>query len=125
LVPLLRRQGIRSRHLAKSISLDIDIQVANSAVFGEFPCRAGKTAEPAVRRCGDKWSWARILDHQLNCVAGAPGIPPQMASDVDRGTPPSRRGDDLRINDFLREYLGMTGTKFGCGAVPELGDHHG
>ena len=25
--------------------------------------------------------------------------------------------DDLTMNDFLREYLGMTGTKFGCGAV--------
>lgn len=24
--------------------------------------------------------------------------------------------DDLSMNDFLREYLGMTGTKFGCGA---------
>ncbi len=23
--------------------------------------------------------------------------------------------DDLSMNDFLREYLGMTGTKFGCG----------
>ena len=25
--------------------------------------------------------------------------------------------DDLTMNDFLREYLGMTGTKFGCGAA--------
>jgi len=25
--------------------------------------------------------------------------------------------DDLSMNDFLREVLGMTGTKFGCGAV--------
>jgi aerobic-type carbon monoxide dehydrogenase small subunit (CoxS/CutS family) len=25
--------------------------------------------------------------------------------------------DDLTMNDFLREYLGMTGTKFGCGAI--------
>jgi aerobic-type carbon monoxide dehydrogenase small subunit (CoxS/CutS family) len=25
--------------------------------------------------------------------------------------------DDLMMNDFLREYLGMTGTKFGCGAA--------
>ena len=24
--------------------------------------------------------------------------------------------DDLTMNDFLREYVGMTGTKFGCGA---------
>jgi aerobic-type carbon monoxide dehydrogenase small subunit (CoxS/CutS family) len=24
---------------------------------------------------------------------------------------------DLTMNDFLREYLGMTGTKFGCGAA--------
>jgi aerobic-type carbon monoxide dehydrogenase small subunit (CoxS/CutS family) len=24
--------------------------------------------------------------------------------------------DDLTMNDFLREYLGLTGTKFGCGA---------
>ena len=25
--------------------------------------------------------------------------------------------DDLSMNDLLREYLGMTGTKFGCGAA--------
>jgi aerobic-type carbon monoxide dehydrogenase small subunit (CoxS/CutS family) len=25
--------------------------------------------------------------------------------------------DDLTMNDFLREYLGMTGTKFGCGVA--------
>ena len=25
--------------------------------------------------------------------------------------------DDLSMNDFLREILGMTGTKFGCGAA--------
>lgn len=25
--------------------------------------------------------------------------------------------DDLSMNDFLREHLGLTGTKFGCGAA--------
>jgi len=25
--------------------------------------------------------------------------------------------DELSMNDFLREYFGMTGTKFGCGAA--------
>jgi aerobic-type carbon monoxide dehydrogenase small subunit (CoxS/CutS family) len=25
--------------------------------------------------------------------------------------------DELTMNDFLREYVGMTGTKFGCGAA--------
>jgi aerobic-type carbon monoxide dehydrogenase small subunit (CoxS/CutS family) len=25
--------------------------------------------------------------------------------------------DDLSMNDFLREYLGLTGTKFGCGVA--------
>jgi aerobic-type carbon monoxide dehydrogenase small subunit (CoxS/CutS family) len=25
--------------------------------------------------------------------------------------------DELSMNDFLREYLGMTGTKFGCGTA--------
>jgi aerobic-type carbon monoxide dehydrogenase small subunit (CoxS/CutS family) len=25
------------------------------------------------------------------------------------------------LNDFLREYLGMTGTKFGCGAAQYRG----
>ena len=25
-------------------------------------------------------------------------------------------GDNLTMNDFLREYLGLTGAKFGCGA---------
>ena len=30
---------------------------------------------------------------------------------------PSKVRDDLSMNDFLREFLGMTGTKFGCGAA--------
>jgi aerobic-type carbon monoxide dehydrogenase small subunit (CoxS/CutS family) len=30
---------------------------------------------------------------------------------------PQEVRDDLTMNDFLREYLGMTGTKFGCGAA--------
>jgi aerobic-type carbon monoxide dehydrogenase small subunit (CoxS/CutS family) len=30
---------------------------------------------------------------------------------------PTDVSDDLTLNDFLREYLGMTGTKFGCGAA--------
>jgi aerobic-type carbon monoxide dehydrogenase small subunit (CoxS/CutS family) len=25
--------------------------------------------------------------------------------------------DELTMNDFLREYIGLTGTKFGCGAA--------
>lgn len=35
------------------------------------------------------------------------------------GTPfgPIEVRDDLSMNDFLREVLGMTGTKFGCGAA--------
>ena len=34
-----------------------------------------------------------------------------------RGYGPQDVRDDLTMNDFLREYLGMTGTKFGCGAA--------
>jgi aerobic-type carbon monoxide dehydrogenase small subunit (CoxS/CutS family) len=30
---------------------------------------------------------------------------------------PTEVRDDLSMNDFLREVLGMTGTKFGCGAA--------
>ena len=30
---------------------------------------------------------------------------------------PIEARDDLSMNDFLREVLGMTGTKFGCGAA--------
>jgi aerobic-type carbon monoxide dehydrogenase small subunit (CoxS/CutS family) len=30
---------------------------------------------------------------------------------------PSEIRDDLTMNDYLRENLGMTGTKFGCGAA--------
>ena len=30
---------------------------------------------------------------------------------------PTEVRDDLSMNDFLREFLGMTGTKFGCGAA--------
>jgi aerobic-type carbon monoxide dehydrogenase small subunit (CoxS/CutS family) len=34
-----------------------------------------------------------------------------------RGYGPMDVRDDLTMNDFLREFLGMTGTKFGCGAA--------
>jgi aerobic-type carbon monoxide dehydrogenase small subunit (CoxS/CutS family) len=34
----------------------------------------------------------------------------------DRTHGPVEVRDELTMNDFLREYLGMTGTKFGCGA---------
>ena len=34
-----------------------------------------------------------------------------------RPTGPVEVRDDLTMNDFLREVLGMTGTKFGCGAA--------
>ena len=34
-----------------------------------------------------------------------------------RAIEPLEVRDDLSMNDFLREYLGMTGTKFGCGAA--------
>ncbi len=34
-----------------------------------------------------------------------------------RGYGPTDVRDDLTMNDFLREYLGLTGTKFGCGAA--------
>ena len=30
---------------------------------------------------------------------------------------PTEIRDELSMNDYLREYLGMTGTKFGCGAA--------
>jgi aerobic-type carbon monoxide dehydrogenase small subunit (CoxS/CutS family) len=30
---------------------------------------------------------------------------------------PTEVRGDLTMNDFLREYLGLTGTKFGCGAA--------
>lgn len=30
---------------------------------------------------------------------------------------PTEVRDDLSMNDYLREYLGMTGTKFACGAA--------
>ncbi|SHK79341.1 Aerobic-type carbon monoxide dehydrogenase, small subunit, CoxS/CutS family [Bradyrhizobium lablabi] len=34
-----------------------------------------------------------------------------------RALAPTDVRDDLTMNDFLREHLGMTGTKFGCGAA--------
>jgi aerobic-type carbon monoxide dehydrogenase small subunit (CoxS/CutS family) len=34
-----------------------------------------------------------------------------------RAIEPLEVRDNLSMNDFLREYLGMTGTKFGCGAA--------
>ncbi len=30
---------------------------------------------------------------------------------------PTQVRDELTMNDYLREYLGLTGTKFGCGAA--------
>jgi len=30
---------------------------------------------------------------------------------------PTNVRDELTMNDYLREYLGLTGTKFGCGAA--------
>ena len=34
-----------------------------------------------------------------------------------RGYGPVEVRDELSMNDFLREYLGLTGTKFGCGVA--------
>jgi aerobic-type carbon monoxide dehydrogenase small subunit (CoxS/CutS family) len=34
-----------------------------------------------------------------------------------RGYGPVDVRDELSMNDFLREYLGLTGTKFGCGVA--------
>jgi aerobic-type carbon monoxide dehydrogenase small subunit (CoxS/CutS family) len=34
-----------------------------------------------------------------------------------RGYGPMEIREDLTMNDFLREHLGLTGTKFGCGAA--------
>jgi aerobic-type carbon monoxide dehydrogenase small subunit (CoxS/CutS family) len=34
-----------------------------------------------------------------------------------RGFGPTEVRDELTMNDYLREYLGLTGTKFGCGAA--------
>ena len=34
-----------------------------------------------------------------------------------RALDPTDVRDELTMNDFLREHLGMTGTKFGCGAA--------
>ncbi len=34
-----------------------------------------------------------------------------------RAVGPVEVRDDLTMNDFIREHLGMTGTKFGCGAA--------
>jgi aerobic-type carbon monoxide dehydrogenase small subunit (CoxS/CutS family) len=34
-----------------------------------------------------------------------------------RAYPRTEVRDNLTMNDFLREHLGMTGTKFGCGAA--------
>ena len=30
---------------------------------------------------------------------------------------PTQVRDELTMNDYLREYIGLTGTKFGCGAA--------
>ena len=62
--------------------------------------------------------------HRFQSVAGDPGHAQGSAQVTTltvtingRAHGPRDVRDDLTMNDFLREYLGMTGTKFGCGAA--------
>src|ERR1041385_5134946 len=60
----------------------------------------------------------------LRFLAGNPGDD-QRSADVTtlsvtingRTYGPTEVRDELTMNDYLREYLGLTGTKFGCGAA--------
>src|SRR5215203_1567438 len=55
-------------------------------------------------------------DHERHAEGGAVVTP---ISITINGKPhgPLEVRDELTMNDFLREYLGLTGTKFGCGAA--------
>src|SRR5437868_5638526 len=48
---------------------------------------------------------------------GSPGVTKLALTVNGRAIGPIEVRDELTMNDFLREFLGMTGTKFGCGAA--------
>jgi hypothetical protein len=68
-----------------------------------------------------------VVPALLNAIYEATGhrfrslpVTPVMIKGVlinGRAYGPREVRDKLSMNDFLREYLGMTGTKFGCGAA--------
>src|SRR5215831_12716713 len=87
----------------------------------------------AERHCGSGNDPGRRRAHKCNlrrnrpslpCLAGDPGDD-QRSADVTtlsvtingRTYGPTNVRDELTMNDYLREYLGLTGTKFGCGAA--------
>lgn len=51
------------------------------------------------------------------CCEGRSRLPPVSLTINGRSHGPIEVREGLSMNDFLREVLGMTGTKFGCGAA--------
>src|SRR6478735_6370649 len=82
-------------------------------------------------RSGDDSGRGRALERDLR--RNRPSLPflAGDAANAQRGTGvttikvtingrdygPTEVRDELTMNDYLREYLGLTGTKFGCGAA--------
>ena len=58
-----------------------------------------------------------ILAGDRKHAQGSAGVTKLSITINGRAHGPTEVSDDLSMNDFLREYLGMTGTKFGCGAA--------
>src|SRR5260221_4853954 len=94
---------------------------------------AGDAGRAAKRHCGgrDDSRRAGAAQRHLRCHRPPLSIPagdPKHAQGSARVTTlsltingrahgPMDVRDDLTMNDFLRETLGLTGTKFGCGAA--------
>src|SRR3984893_3299966 len=94
---------------------------------------AGDAGRAAKRHCGSRDDSRRARAAQRHPRCHGPPLPiPAGDSNHAQGSTrvttlsltingrahgPMGVRDDLTMNDFLREKLGMTGTKFGCGAA--------
>src|SRR5882757_6451893 len=94
---------------------------------------AGDAGRAAQRHCGSRDDSRRSRNPQRNprChrapfqfiagnatnAQGSALVTPLRITINGRAYGPMDVRDELTMNDFLREHLGMTGTKFGCGAA--------
>src|SRR5215207_419785 len=75
-----------------------------------------------TRRAGNPECHPRCDRSPLSVLAGHPGhdqgsalVTTMNVTINGKAYGPFEVRDELSMNDFLREYLGLTGTKFGCG----------
>src|SRR5207302_8379562 len=76
--------------------------------------RRSRNPERDLRR---HWPPLSILAGDSKHAQGSARVTKLSITINGRAFGPSDVRDDLSMNDFLREHLGMTGTKFGCGAA--------